>query len=116
MAEFLAIIVILGILGTIAIVSISTGDSLSGVASYGLTTSSSASYNGTSSATQGSTSGITWYGYVKDAAGNTNSCNSGRFSVSLGSIPKFSYTGKYEIVNDNDNKISNTSNWSKIGT
>ena len=93
-------------------VSISTGDSLSGVASYGLTTSSSASYNGISSATQGSTSGITWYGYVKDAAGNTNSCNSGRFSVSLGSIPKFSYTGRYEIVDDNDNRISNTSNWS----
>lgn len=93
-------------------VNMSTSDSLSGVASYGLTTSSSASYNGTSSATQGSTSGITWYGYVKDAAGNTNSCNSGRFSVSLGSIPKFSYTGRYEIVDDNDNKISDTSNWS----
>ena len=115
MVEFLAIIVILGILGTIAIVRISTSDSLFGVASYGLTTSSSARYNGASSAAQGSTSAITWYGYVKDATGNTNSCNSGRFSVSLGSIPKFSYTGKYEIVNDNDNKISNTSNWSKIG-
>lgn len=36
MAEFLAIIVILGILGTIAIVRISTSDSLSGVASLWL--------------------------------------------------------------------------------
>ena len=56
--------------------SLSRSDNLSGVASYGLTTSSSASYNGSASATRTSdTSGITYYGYVKDAAGNTNKCS-----------------------------------------
>ena len=45
------------------------------VAGYGLTTSSSATYNGTTSASQGNTGGTTWRGYIKDAAGNTNSCS-----------------------------------------
>ena len=43
-----------------------------GVSSFGLIKSSSASYNGTSSL--GLSTG-TFYGYVKDAAGNTSSCN-----------------------------------------
>ena len=56
--------------------SLSRSDNLSGVASYGLTTSSSASYNGKTSASQtAETSGVTYYGYVKDAAGNTNKCS-----------------------------------------
>ena len=43
-----------------------------GVSSFGLIKSSSASYNGTSSL--GLSTG-TFYGYVRDAAGNTSSCN-----------------------------------------
>ena len=43
-----------------------------GVSSFGLIKSTSASYNGTSSL---ALSTGTFYGYVKDAAGNTNSCN-----------------------------------------
>ena len=61
-----------------------TGDSdiYSGVFSYDLTNSKTASYSKkTTSIDQGNTSGITWYGYVKDAAGNTGSCNSGNFKV-----------------------------------
>ena len=56
--------------------SLSESDATSGVVSRGLTTSSSTSYNGSKSATQtADTKGITYYGYVKDDAGNTNSCS-----------------------------------------
>lgn len=54
----------------------SKSDSTSGVSNYGIGTSTSASYNSKTSATQtADTSGITYYGYVKDAAGNTNRCS-----------------------------------------
>ena len=56
--------------------SLSENDATSGVVSRGLTTSSSTSYNGSKSATQtADTKGITYYGYVKDDAGNTSSCS-----------------------------------------
>ena len=56
--------------------SLSENDATSGVVSRGLTTSSSTSYNGSRSATQtADTSGTTYYGYVKDDAGNTSSCS-----------------------------------------
>ncbi len=51
-------------------------DDLSGVASYGITTSQTASYNGNDAATITSdTTGIIYYGYVMDQAGNTSTCN-----------------------------------------
>ena len=50
-------------------------DNLSDISSFGLTTSSAITYNRTSIATQGATTGTVWHGYVKDEAGNTNSCN-----------------------------------------
>ena len=53
----------------------------SSISAYDLTTSSTASYNGVASATQSDTSGITWYGYVKDGAGNLGYCNSDTFKV-----------------------------------
>ena len=56
-------------------VTLNKSDAYSDIASYGLATTSSATYNSTASATQGDTAGITWYGYVKDKAGNTASCN-----------------------------------------
>ena len=63
-------------------VTLSTSDSGgSAVTAYGLTTSTSATYNSTTSGTQGNTTGVTWYGYVKDTAGNTATCNSGNFKV-----------------------------------
>lgn len=55
-------------------VSLSKSDS-NGIANYGLTTSSSTTYNGSSSASQSDTSGVTWRGYVQDPAGNTGSCS-----------------------------------------
>ena len=55
--------------------SLNRTDNLSGITQYGLTTSSSATYNSKASDSQVNTAGTTWYGYVKDAAGNTNSCS-----------------------------------------
>ena len=57
-------------------VSVSRSDSLSGIASYDVSSSSSASYSNRTSGTASSEgSGITWYGYVKDKAGNVGSCS-----------------------------------------
>ncbi len=56
-------------------VSLSRNDTKSGIVSYGLTTSTNVSYNGYDSRNQGDTNGTTWYGYVKDEAGNTGSCS-----------------------------------------
>ena len=60
---------------TNATVSLSTNDNLSKVERYGLTTSTSATYNSSKSSTQGNTAGQRWNGYVMDYAGNINSCN-----------------------------------------
>lgn len=49
----------------------------SNISGYNLTTGSSPSYSGTTNAQQGQTAGTTWYGYVRDTAGNTASCNVG---------------------------------------
>ena len=49
--------------------SLSTNDSGgSSVTSYGLTTSSTTSYNSVTSASQSNTTGVIWYGYVRDGS------------------------------------------------
>lgn len=102
---------------SVVTLSLTKGDGTgSGVAAYGLVAgNSTANYNSVSSGTQGQTNGITWYGFAKDAVGNVGSCNSGNFKVSLRTIPEFTYSGSYQIVDDNDNVISNvdsyTGNW-----
>ena len=56
---------------------LSTKDNLSGVSEYGITTSPNPEYNGSKTATltnDTDSNGITYYGYVKDRAGNTGSC------------------------------------------
>ena len=54
----------------------------SGLKSYGLANSSTVNYNSKTSGTQGnSASGVTWYGFVADNAGNTAVCNSGKIVV-----------------------------------
>ncbi len=56
-------------------VSLTRDDTTSKVAKYGLTTSSVITYNSTESRTQSSdTTGVTYYGYVQDNAGNTGNC------------------------------------------
>ena len=43
--------------------------------SYGITSSTTPTYTGTNSGVQSDTDSATWYGYVKDEAGNTASCS-----------------------------------------
>ena len=55
---------------------LTTSDNASGVSGKTLTTSTTASYGNTTTGTQNTdTSGTKWNGYVKDKAGNTNSCS-----------------------------------------
>lgn len=56
-------------------VSVSTSDADSKVATYDLTTSATPTYNKNNDKTQSDTTTVTWYGYVKDNAGNTGSCS-----------------------------------------
>ena len=56
---------------------LSTNDNLSGVSEYGITTNNTPEYNSSKTATltnDTDNNGITYYGYVKDKAGNTGSC------------------------------------------
>ncbi len=46
----------------------------SGIATYGFSKTATKTYNKVSSGIQTDTSGTTWYGYVKDQAGNENNC------------------------------------------
>ena len=71
--------------------------------SYELKKTNSASYNGTTTGTQKDTKGITWYGFIKDEAGNKTSCNSGSFKVDT------TKPDKPSITNMNDNKWVNKS-------
>ena len=62
-------------------VSLKRTDAHSGVATYDLTTSTTASYDGKITASQSDTADIIWYGYIKDNVGNINKCDSGHFKV-----------------------------------
>lgn len=57
--------------------------SRSSLAGYGMANNETLTYNNVTTETQGATNGITWYGFVKDEAGNTNTCNTGNFKVFL---------------------------------
>lgn len=63
-------------------ITLNPSDNLSGVAKTGLGTNSSPTLGSTTSGSQGNTTGITWYGKVKDFAGNVSDvCDSGSFKV-----------------------------------
>lgn len=62
---------------------VNTGAGSKSKVSFGLLNNRSVTYNGKTTGTQGATSGITWYGFVKDEAGNTSTCNTGKFQVLL---------------------------------
>ena len=49
--------------------------------SYGMVTSNAATYNSKTSITQKDTTGVTWYGFIKDEAGNTATCGVDKFKV-----------------------------------
>ena len=91
------------------------------IADYGLTTANTITYNKTDSATQNDTnkSGVTWYGYIKDQAGNANSCsNSFKVDVHAPTVANFNlsstntnyntidpniYISVYDHINDDEN-------------
>ena len=55
---------------------LTTQDNLSGIAEFGLSTNSNYDFNGNNTAILNfDTAGTTYYGYVKDNAGNVGSCN-----------------------------------------
>ncbi|MBQ7789963.1 MAG: InlB B-repeat-containing protein [Bacilli bacterium] len=85
----------------------------SGLKSYGLANSSTVNYNSKTSGTQGnSASGVTWYGFVADNAGNTATCNSGKVVVK--STPpriEFSLSGSTSTATCYDGETG-----TKIGT
>lgn len=82
-------------------------DDSSGVSSYGILPSATVTYNGQNTATQtADTKGITYYGYVKDAAGNTGNCSIDFKKDST--APTLSYTLK---LPDGNNYTQNT--WSR---
>ena len=71
--------------------------------SYGLKNSNSTSYNGTSTATQTDISSVTWYGFIKDEAGNATKCNSGSFKVDATKpTMNFSISGETAVVKCSD--------------
>ena len=71
--------------------------------SYGLKNSNSASYNGATTTIQKETKGITWYGFIKDEAGNTSTCNSGSLKVDTTKpTMKFSISSETAIVQCSD--------------
>ena len=73
-------------------VTLNPYDALSGVGQTGLSVNATPPLGSTKTGTQGNTSGVTWYGRVKDNAGNIGQvCNSGTFKVDA-TKPSISFT------------------------
>ena len=75
--------------------TLSHSDGYSGVSCYGLGTSSNVTCGSTDSGTQSNTKGTTWYGIVKDNAGNVANCDSGSIKVDTTSPSTPKYTASY---------------------
>ena len=75
--------------------TLSHSDGYSGVSCYGLGTSSNVTCGSTDSGTQSNTKGTTWYGIVKDNAGNVANCDSGSIKVDTTAPSKPTYTASY---------------------
>lgn len=73
------------------------------ISDYGLTTSSTVTYNKKGEGTQNDTTnkGVNWYGYVKDYAGNTNSCSANfKVDIHAPTINSFTLTNSQDNYND----------------
>lgn len=68
---------------TVTLNANNTGQPSKSNVSYGLVDSNTETYNNKTSESQGASNGITWYGFIKDEAGNKGTCDSGNFKVSL---------------------------------
>lgn len=73
------------------------------ISDYGLTTSSTVTYNKKGEGHQNDTDnkGVNWYGYVKDYAGNTNSCSANfKVDIHAPAIKSFTLTNSQGNYND----------------
>jgi hypothetical protein len=73
------------------------------ISDYGLTTSSTVTYNKKGEGHQNDTDnkGVNWYGYVKDYAGNTNSCSANfKVDIHAPTINSFTLTNSQDNYND----------------
>ena len=73
------------------------------ISDYGLTTSSTVTYNKEGNGNQNDTDnkGVNWYGYVKDYAGNTNSCSANfKVDIHAPAIKSFTLTNSQGNYND----------------
>lgn len=96
--------------------SMSSSDSLSGVWQRGMNSGSSTTYNGYTSMTLSrDTSGITYYGFVKDYAGNTNSCSRWAKRDATAPTVSFGINGHFSgtiSCSDSMSGVSGSRNWS----
>ena len=93
-------------------VGLSKSDGTSGVDTYGVSTSSSADYNGKTSATHtNDTTGVTYYGYAKDKAGNT--CSDSVNFKKDSTKPQTPYVSNPHNINDRCSISNNTCNGSR---
>ena len=76
--------------------TLSHSDDYSGVSCYGLSSSSNVTCGSTDSGTQSNTKGTTWYGIVKDNAGNVANCDSGSIKVDTTAPSTPTYTARYK--------------------
>ena len=99
-------------------VSLDTSDvGGSAIAGYDLTTSTTPTYAFNKTASQGETSGVTYYGYVKDNANNVATCSSGVIKIDRTAPSKPVIDNPYENVWANKNykiKVSSVDSLSGI--
>ncbi len=86
-----------------------TNDNLSGVSEYGISTSTTPTYNNLDEVTvtdDTNSNGVTYYGYVKDKAGNTNTC---QVNIKKDSVaPSCSWSGENTTWTTNNQTIRAT--------
>ena len=100
---------------------LNTSDDASGISQKGMSTSSKVNYNNVTASLQRNTKGTTYYGYVKDEAGNVGSCN---LNVKVDSTPpeiSFSISGIDTAImtcSDDTSGINGKTNYNQrlIGT
>ena len=89
------------------------------IASYGMETTNrtnaNLNWNKKSSVTQSDTTGVTWYGYIKDAAGNIAKCNSGTIKVDT-VAPTVPTSGKISVSGSSSNATLATASGSTDAT
>ena len=91
-----------------ATIKLDLTDDVSGILEYDLSTNENpSSYNKKLSGTQSSTSGITWYGTVKDKTGNVGKCNSGVIKVGTPKLCERAKTLHTEICDYSDEGCHN---------